>query len=651
MTKIQLFHSCKYFATNFLFLVCLFIFFTGNLNGAIINVPADAPTIQAAVNLAAPSGDTIQIAAGTYVEQVQVVNKSLNIVGAGENSTIIQAPGPLTPLTQFFTFGVNFWCVLMVDNQAAPAPQIVNISDLTVDGDSQQDTTTLPLPSPGFYGSSNRFFAIGYHNSSGTVQNVHTTNTRQSSNFNELAGGGIVNASSSGAVTFNVTNCLVDFYQRQGIDCRGSTLTANISNSTVNRGYVLTPNTATATPNGIQFSGSAIGSITNNLVEGNIATVLGASATGLIPFGAGPNLLISGNTINNNDIGIAAIQNGNNLIIQNNLLNFTTIPGVNPDEGIIVQDTNGLSTITSNIMNNIPNINMELISSTDQSFQLASNQFIGSQTGLIVTGNTIAGPIVTMNADSFTGTIGYYIQEVSAPNDIWPSTATVSFDGLISGHITFAEFNQILTKIFDKHNDPALGLVLDFIIPTPSILTNINPNFGPTFGGNTITITGSSFISSNTTVYFGAIPGTNVVVVSDTIITVTVPPGSGTVDVTVVTPFGTTPIVPADQYTYIQAPPPAPLPPSNFIGVVKKNKFLNKTDYVLKAQWDASPSADVILYRIYKNGHVVDEVLAGSPLVFVTCVDSKNAAKKYQIVAANSDNLESTPVSIRIVHD
>jgi hypothetical protein len=43
----------------------------------------------------------------------------------------------------------------------------------------------------------------------------------------------------SGAVTFNVTNCLIDFYQRQGIDCRGSTLTADISNSMINRGYVL----------------------------------------------------------------------------------------------------------------------------------------------------------------------------------------------------------------------------------------------------------------------------------------------------------------------------------------------------------------------------------------------------------------------------
>ena len=197
---------------------------------------------------------------------------------------------------------------------------------------------------------------------------------------------------------------------------------------------------------------------------------------------------------------------------------------------------------------------------------------------------------------------------------------------MISGHITFAEFNQILTKIFDKHNDPALGLVLDFIIPTPPILTNINANFGPTFGRNMITITGSSFISSNTTVYFGATPGTNVVVVSTQSKRSEI--AEADFDVTVVTPFGTTPIVPADQYTYIEAPPPAPLPPSNFIGVVEKNKFLNKTEYVLKAKWDASPSANVILYRIYKNGHVVDEVLAGSPLVFVTCVDPKKAAKK-----------------------
>ncbi len=94
-----------------------------------------------------------------------------------------------------------------------------------------------------------------------------------------------------------------------------------------------------------------------------------------------------------------------------------------------------------------------------------------------------------------------------------------------------------------------------------------------------------------------------------------------------------------------------PLPPSNFIGVLKKNKFLNKTEYVLKAKWDASSSTDVVLYRIYNNGRLVGEILTGSPLVFTTCLDSKKTANNYQIVAVNSDNLESTPVSIRIVHD
>lgn len=643
MRKNQSFYSYNFFATNLLLFLCLFAFFSERLNSAIINVPADAPTIQAAVNLASPSGDTIQIAAGTYIEQVQVINKSLDFVGAGENSTFIQAPSAATPLTQFFTFGVNFWCVLMIDNQAAPTPQTVNISNLTVDGSDQQDTATLPAPSPGFYGSANRFFAIGYHNANGTVQNVHTTNTRQTSNFNELAGGGILNASSNGSVTFNVTNCLVDFYQRLGIDCRGATLTATVSNSTVNRGFV-SPGPA-ATPNGIQFSSSTIGSIINNLVEGNISTVAAAQATGILPFGAGANVIVSGNTINNNDIGIAAINCGNNLTISNNTVNFTTTQGVNAVEGIIVQDTNGLSTVTSNIMNNLPDTCMELISSTNQSFQLASNQFIGSQTGLIVTGGTTVGPIVTMNGDSFTGTAGYYIQEVTAPNDIWPSTATVYFDGLLSGHMTFAQFNQVLTKIYDKHNDPALGLVLDFIPPSPPTLTNISPRFGSPHGGYTVTITGTNFLSSNTLVFFGTTPGTNVVIVSDTEITVTAPPGTGIVNVIVITLFGTTPIDPANQFTYTINPP------SNFVGVVVKNKFLNKTNYILESKWDPSTTPNIAFYRIYKNGVLVDVVPVGSPLVFVTCLNSKKEASQFQLVAVTSNNVESTPISIRIVND
>jgi hypothetical protein len=623
------------FIQFFLSILCLLSCFKNNLNASTIIVGPPPASIQTAIN-SAISGDTIQLSAGTYIEEIQVISKNLDIIGLGQGITIIQSPNSLTRLTQNYISGSTFWCIVMVDNQAAPTPQIVNISNLTVDGSDQQDTIIPPI-----YGSSDRFFAIGYHNASGTIQNVHTTSTRQYANFNELAGGGITNASNTGAQTFNVTNCLIDFYQRQGIDCRGATLTANISNSTINRGYFLTPNTATATPNGIQFSGSTTGSIVNNVIEGNMSTVLGASATGLIPFGAGPNLLISGNTINNNDVGIVALQNGNNLTISNNTVNFTTTP-FNPVEGIAVTEPVGLTTLTSNIMNNIPDINMDLSSTTDQPFNLNLNQFNGSQLGLLITGNTATGPIVTMNGDSFTGTIGYYIQEITSPNDIWPSTATVFFDGLISGHITFAEFTAILAKVFGNDDDPTLGIILEFIVPVPPTFTSINPNFGPTSGGNVVTITGSSFLSSNTQVFFGGIPATNVTVIDNFTLLVTVPPGAaGLVHVTVQTPFGITPIVIGDEYTYIASSPP--LPPAHFVGFIKKDKFLNKTVYFLKAKWDASITPDIVLYRIYINGQLIEEVLPTSPLVFKTRLHSKDEASKYYVVAVNSNNLESVP--------
>lgn len=91
----------------------------------------------------------------------------------------------------------------------------------------------------------------------------------------------------------------------------------------------------------------------------------------------------------------------------------------------------------------------------------------------------------------------------------------------------------------------------------------------------------------------------------------------------------------------------APLPPSNFIGIIKKNKFLNKTKCVLKAKWEASPSTNVVFYRIYKKGVVVEEVPATSPLVFKTCLQDCSG-KGFEIAAVSSDNLESCHLKIRI---
>lgn len=66
---------------------------------AIIRVPAVYPTIQEAIN-AAKEGDIVQVAAGTYYENV-VVNKSLTLIGENRSTTVIDGnwTGPVLNVT------------------------------------------------------------------------------------------------------------------------------------------------------------------------------------------------------------------------------------------------------------------------------------------------------------------------------------------------------------------------------------------------------------------------------------------------------------------------------------------------------------------------------------------------------------------------
>ena len=59
-----------------------------------LNVPADYPTIQAAVN-AAHTNDTIHIAPGVYTGQVQIISKTLTLIG--QPGTILRATTNMPP--------------------------------------------------------------------------------------------------------------------------------------------------------------------------------------------------------------------------------------------------------------------------------------------------------------------------------------------------------------------------------------------------------------------------------------------------------------------------------------------------------------------------------------------------------------------------
>ncbi len=87
------------------------------------------------------------------------------------------------------------------------------------------------------------------------------------------------------------------------------------------------------------------------------------------------------------------------------------------------------------------------------------------------------------------------------------------------------------------------------LAPPPPQVTAINPASGDEAGGTAVTITGSGFTGA-TDVGFGVTSAAAMSVDSDTQITATSPAGTATVDITVITPAGTSPTSPADQFTY-----------------------------------------------------------------------------------------------------
>ena len=94
--------------------------------------------------------------------------------------------------------------------------------------------------------------------------------------------------------------------------------------------------------------------------------------------------------------------------------------------------------------------------------------------------------------------------------------------------------------------------VLAFGEPVPTV-TGISPARGTAAGGTTVTISGVA-LNGATKVTFGAAEASNVNVESSTTVIATAPPGTGTVNVQVTTPSGTSAPNTADRYTYLLPP-------------------------------------------------------------------------------------------------
>jgi hypothetical protein len=157
-------------------------------------------------------------------------------------------------------------------------------------------------------------------------------------------------------------------------------------------------------------------------------------------------------------------------------------------------------------------------------------------------GSPSGGTTVTLTGSGFTGTAGVAFGQHQA------ATFTVNSDTQITvtsppGAGT-ADIVVTTTKGIS-----ATSSADQFLYADAPAVQSLAMTSGPAGGGTSVVITGSGFTDSSS-VLFGTTAGTGMVVNSGTQITVTSPEGSGTVDVTVTTPAGTSATNPGDQFTY-----------------------------------------------------------------------------------------------------
>jgi hypothetical protein len=162
----------------------------------------------------------------------------------------------------------------------------------------------------------------------------------------------------------------------------------------------------------------------------------------------------------------------------------------------------------------------------------------GSQFSQLKVGGaaTLGGTVSVTDEGAFVPTLNEPVEIITGASSRTGTFATVS--GPSAG---------IYTPKYEAHS-----VTLIATNPPPSV-TEVSPEEGAEGGGTSVAITGTNF-NGATAVTFGPTKAKGFKVNSATSITAESPAGSGTVDVTVTTPGGTTPTSGADHFAYV--PPP-----------------------------------------------------------------------------------------------
>lgn len=349
----------------------------------------------------ATNGDTLQIAAGTYAEEL-TINKSVTLQGAGNTATIIQAPATLTsnPAVPGGSAGQKTTIVLVTGASAA-------MRSLQVLG-----------PGAGNCGSIGHGVFVG----GGATLVLDDTRIRLIRD-NPISGcqngtGVRFGATSTAQVgSGQILNSFIDNFQKNGITVSNSGSNVTIRGNTVT-GTLASP----IAQNGIQVSDGAVAVVDNNTVSdlqcGMPAPTCGLHgdwSTGVLLVSPGSGTQVTNNRVSNADANLAAYQGaggpyamtGNQfsnarfvnvwasdlaLDLRNNVLSGSAIGLWAANDGTAATDVNlnGGNLITGASQQGI----LAEAGALNVNVHGSQNQFYGNGSGA---DNTAAPPAVTMN--------------------------------------------------------------------------------------------------------------------------------------------------------------------------------------------------------------------------------------------------------------
>ena len=227
---------------------------------------------------AVAAGGIVNVADGSYTEQLYITKDNITIDGEDVATTIIHSPATLTG---YFS---TIKSVVAVDGATG-----FTINNLTIDGD-------------GMGNSNYRFTGLAFWNAGGTVNNVDVLEIRDTP-FSGAQHGVAVYAynNTGGPYTIAIDGMNITDFQKNAMALSGEGLTVDLDNINV----VGAGSTTTTAQNGIQIGFGASGTIDN-------ATVTGIDYIDIVPpipdWTATAVLLYDGGTVDLNNVSITNSQ-------------------------------------------------------------------------------------------------------------------------------------------------------------------------------------------------------------------------------------------------------------------------------------------------------------------------------------------------------